>query len=53
MARPDGVPCWAELDIGDGADTDAVAAFYAAVLGWSINADIVADHQHGDRKSVV
>jgi uncharacterized protein len=46
MAPTDGVPCWAELDIGDEADPDAVAAFYAAVLGWSAGPEVVADHQH-------
>lgn len=38
----DGAPCWAELDV---ADTDAVTAFYAAVLGWSLHDTVVADHQ--------
>ncbi|MFC5141667.1 VOC family protein [Actinomycetospora rhizophila] len=39
----DGAPCWAELDVED---PEAVTAFYAAVLGWSVDAGVGADHQH-------
>jgi uncharacterized protein len=41
-APMDGAPCWAELDV---ADPEAVTAFYAQVLGWSTDGEIVADHQ--------
>jgi predicted enzyme related to lactoylglutathione lyase len=37
----DGVPCWADLTIGDGPD---VVAYYAAVLGWSFTAGGAAGH---------
>ena len=37
----DGVPCWADLTIGDGSD---VLAYYAAVLGWTFTDDGAADH---------
>ena len=40
--RAHGVPCWAELDVDD---PGAVTPFYAAVLGWSDDAEVVADHQ--------
>jgi uncharacterized protein len=45
VTRLDGIPCWAELDVGD-ADPDAVTAFYGAVLGWTLGDDVSADHQH-------
>ena len=38
-----GVPCFAELDVDD---PDAAAAFYAAVLGWTVDDAVIADHQH-------
>ncbi|MEJ2887516.1 VOC family protein [Actinomycetospora aeridis] len=41
----DGAPCWAELDTGDGADAETVAAFYGGVLGWSLDDGVLADHQ--------
>lgn len=37
------MPCFAELDGGDPA---AVAAFYGAVLGWTLDDAVVAEHQH-------
>ena len=37
-----GVPCWAELDVDD---PGAVTPFYAAVLGWSDDVEVVAEHQ--------
>jgi uncharacterized protein len=39
--RPPGVPCWAELDVGE---PDAARAFYAAVLGWTYTDQGVARH---------
>ncbi|GAA4738819.1 VOC family protein [Actinomycetospora chibensis] len=40
--RAHGVPCWAELDVDD---PGVVTPFYAAVLGWSVDAEVVAGHQ--------
>lgn len=43
MSDARGVPCFAELDVDD---PDAAAAFYAAVLGWTVDDAVRADHQH-------
>jgi len=38
---PPGVPCWAEVDVGD---LDRCTAFYSAVLGWSFTDHGAVDH---------
>ena len=38
---PSGVPCWAEVDVGDLAQSEA---FYAAVLGWTFTDRGAGDH---------
>ena len=42
MARTDGVPCWAELDVED---AGTVTPFYTAVLGWAVGPGTAAEHQ--------
>jgi predicted enzyme related to lactoylglutathione lyase len=42
VVMADGVPCWADLTIGDA--PDGVTAFYGTVLGWTFTDDAAAAH---------
>jgi predicted enzyme related to lactoylglutathione lyase len=42
VVMADGVPCWADLTIGDA--PDGVTAFYGTVLGWTFTDDGAAAH---------